>query len=326
MNRLDYSGFEKAAAKTALAPWAGELYKQAQTVIDECNHGHLGMWLEAIDALPEINLSSTDIAADTIRAGLPEDCDDACREKLYECLQKLRPWRKGPFDICGMQIDTEWRSDWKWRRLKDHIQPLKDRLVLDIGCGSGYHTWRMAGAGAKLAVGIEPYKVFVMQYWAMRHFLQNDSAWVLPLGIEDMPEQMRAFDTVFSMGVLYHRKSPMDHLLEISGMLRPGGELVLETLVVEGDENTVLVPEGRYAKMRNVWFLPSVPALEKWLRKLGFTDVRTVNVNKTSTEEQRTTDWMRWESLKDYLHPDDPEKSFEAYPAPRRAITLAIAP
>jgi tRNA (mo5U34)-methyltransferase len=118
----------------------------------------------------------------------------------------------------------------------------------------------------------------------------------------------------------------MDHLLQICGILRPGGEIVLETLVVEGDENTVFVPEGRYAKMRNVWFLPSTSALEKWLRKLGFKNVRTVNVNKTTIEEQRATDWMRWESLQDYLHPDDPEKSFEGYPAPLRAIILANAP
>ncbi|MDD5597947.1 MAG: tRNA 5-methoxyuridine(34)/uridine 5-oxyacetic acid(34) synthase CmoB [Victivallaceae bacterium] len=321
----DYAGFEKTAAQTALAPWAGKLYKQSQAIIDGCSHGHLDMWLKAINALPEINLSSVDIAGDTIRAGIPEDCDETCRKKLYACMQELRPWRKGPFDICGMKIDTEWRSDWKWQRLEKHIAPLQDRLVLDIGCGSGYHTWRMAGAGAKLAVGIEPYKVFVMQYWAMRHFLKKDSVWALPLGLEDMPEQMRVFDTVFSMGVLYHRKSPMDHLLEICGMLRPGGEMVLETLVVEGDENTVLVPEGRYAKMRNVWFLPSTSALEKWLRKLGFENVRTVDVNKTTVEEQRTTDWMRWESLKDYLHPDDPKKSFEGYPAPLRAIILANA-
>lgn len=326
MIKIDYSPFKKAAAQTNLAAWAEQLYQQAQNVVGDCNHGHWDMWLEAVSALPEINLSSVDITSDTIRAGLPEDCDDACREKLYECMQKLRPWRKGPFDICGMKIETEWRSDWKWNRLKDHIAPLKDQLVLDIGCGSGYHTWRMAGAGAKLAVGIEPYKVFVMQYWAMQHYLRNDSAWVLPLGIEDISPEMRVFDTVFSMGVLYHRKSPMDHLLQIRDLLRPGGELVLETLVIEGDENAVLVPEGRYAKMRNVWFLPSPPALEKWLRKLGFENVRTVDINKTSVEEQHTTDWMRWESLKDYLHPDDPNKSFEGYPAPLRAIILATAP
>ncbi len=326
MIKIDYLPFKEAAMRTKLAPRAEQFYKLSQHIIDNCNHGHLDMWLEAIAGLPEINLSSVDIAGDTIRAGLPEDCDDACREKLYECMQKLRPWRKGPMDICGMKIETEWRSDWKWKRLKNHISSLRGRVVMDIGCGSGYHTWRMAGAGAKLAVGIDPYKVFVMQYWAMRHFLHNNSAWVLPLGIEDIPAGMRIFDTVFSMGVLYHRKSPIDHLSQICSMLRSGGELVLETLVIEGGENTVLVPEGRYAKMRNAWFLPSCPALEKWLRKLGFKEVRTIDVTRTSIDEQRSTDWMRWESLKDYLDPKDSNKTLEGYPAPLRAIILATAP
>ncbi|MDD5728090.1 MAG: tRNA 5-methoxyuridine(34)/uridine 5-oxyacetic acid(34) synthase CmoB [Victivallales bacterium] len=325
MTAIDYSPFKTAAAATALAPWSEMLYAKSQNAIAESNHGHWEMWQEALSGLPEIKLSSTDIDSDIIRAGLPADCDDACREKIYRSMQKLRPWRKGPYDICGMRIDTEWRSDWKWNRLKDHISPLAGRLVLDIGSGSGYHVWRMAGAGAELAVGIEPYKVFVMQFWAIRHFITGSSAWVLPLGIEDIPPDMRVFDTVFSMGVLYHRKSPLDHLLQIRELLRPGGELVLESLIVEGDANTVFVPAGRYAKMRNVWFLPSPAALENWLHKLGFTNIRTVNVDQTSVAEQRTTDWMRWESLRDYLDPHDPEKTVEGYPAPRRAIIIAAA-
>ena len=195
--------------RTKLAPWAEALYKQSQSIIDDCNHGHLDMWLEAIAELPEIKLSSVDITNDTIRAGVPEDCDDACRKKLYDCMQKLRPWRKGPFDICGMKIDTEWRSDWKWNRLE---RPYRT-FTRPAGAGyqaavAGYHTWRMAGAGAKLTLGIDPYKVFVMQYWAMKHFLHNDSAWVLPLGIEDIPPEMRVFNTVFSNGRIVSSQIP----------------------------------------------------------------------------------------------------------------------
>ncbi|MDD5774221.1 MAG: tRNA 5-methoxyuridine(34)/uridine 5-oxyacetic acid(34) synthase CmoB [bacterium] len=326
MTVIDYLPFRVAAMQTKLAPWAELFYRRVQEVIAGCNHGHWEMWLEALAGLPEITLSSIDITCDTIRAGRPEDCSNADRERLYACLQQLRPWRKGPFEICGLKIDTEWRSDWKWNRLKDHISPLPGRVVLDIGCGSGYHTWRMAGAEAELAVGIEPYKVFVMQYWALRHFLNNDSVWVLPLGIEDLPSGMRVFDTVFSMGILYHRKSPLDHLLQIRELLRPGGELVLETLVIEGNNDAALTPEGRYAKMRNVWFLPSCSALELWLGKCGYKNIRTVDVTRTTTAEQRTTDWMRWESLQDYLDPEDPAKTIEGYPAPLRAITIAAAP
>lgn len=64
------------------------------------------------------------------------------------------------------------------------------------------------------------------------------------------------------MGVLYHRRSPLEHLWQLKDQLVQDGELVLETLVVEGDENTVLVPGDRYAQMRNVYFIPSALALK----------------------------------------------------------------
>ena len=194
-------------------------------------------------------------------------------------------------------------------------------MLLDVGCGSGYHCWRMLGAGAAEVIGIDPTPLFVVQYWALQKYLQRDEVWVLPAGIEQLPAKLQAFDTVFSMGVLYHRRSPMDHLLELRDCLRPGGQLVLETLVIEGGPGATLVPRGRYARMGNVWFLPSVDTLLGWLRKLGFLDAQLVDVTVTSTEEQRSTDWMRFHSLADFLDPADSTRSIEGYPAPRRAIT-----
>jgi len=128
------------------------------------------------------------------------------------------------------------------------------------------------------------------------------------------------------MGVLYHRRSPLDHLYELRACLRSGGELVLETLVIEGEEGTVLMPEGRYAKMRNVWFFPSIATMELWLRRCDFKDVRCVDVSTTSLDEQRATQWMTFESLADFLDPDDRTKTIEGHPAPMRAVFTAIAP
>jgi tRNA (mo5U34)-methyltransferase len=128
------------------------------------------------------------------------------------------------------------------------------------------------------------------------------------------------------MGVLYHRRSPMDHLQELKDCLRPGGQLVLETLVIEGGPGETLVPEGRYARMGNVWFLPSPDTLLGWLRKIGFSDPELLDVTVTSTQEQRTTDWMRFHSLENFLDPQDSSRSIEGYPAPCRAIVTARAP
>ncbi len=142
--------------------------------------------------------------------------------------------------------------------------------MLDVGCGSGYHMWRMYGEGAKMVVGVDPSSLFLCQFEAVKRLAGGTPpVHLLPLGIEELPP-LDAFDTVFSMGVLYHRRSPIDHLLQLRDQLRTGGELVLETLVIEGDENAVLLPRDRYGKMNNVWFIPSVAALQLWLRSAIF--------------------------------------------------------
>ncbi|MDX8407697.1 MAG: tRNA 5-methoxyuridine(34)/uridine 5-oxyacetic acid(34) synthase CmoB, partial [Mariprofundaceae bacterium] len=235
----------------------------------------------------------------------------------------LHPWRKGPFDFFGIHIDTEWRSDWKWNRLKDAITPLTGRQVLDVGCGSGYHAWRMLGDGAAKVVAIDPTLLFAMQFHACQRYIADARLQFWPIGIDDLPDGMASFDTVFSMGILYHRRSPIDHLLQLKGLLRPGGELVLETLIVEGGPDSCLIPNGRYAKMRNVWFIPSIAMLETWLMRAGLSDIRVIDVSPTSVNEQRSTEWMRFESLPDFLDQANPALTIEGHPAPVRAILRA---
>ena len=254
----------------------------------------------------------------------PDDYEEK-KELLFNYLKLFMPWRKGPFNLAGIEIDTEWRSDWKWDRLKNHIN-LKDKKVLDIGTGSGYHLWRMLNSGASFVLGIEPYLRFCMQFEAIKSMTPKDkNVFMLPLTLEEMPIQQKAFDVIFSMGVLYHRKSPFDHLQQIRNMLSHNGTIVLETMIVDGDENTVFTPMNRYAKMHNVWFIPSVECCKKWLKKCGFCDIQVVDITKTTTSEQRKTAWMDWESLSDFLNPDDHNLTIENAPAPVRAIFIAQA-
>ncbi len=283
-------------------------------------------WLEIIEQLPKVKHVISDLNADVIKIGEKSDLDEKKSHDLIEQLQLFHPWRKGPYDVFGNLIETEWRSDWKWNRLKDYIAPLKNRLVLDVGCGSGYHCWRMLGAGAKMVVGIEPLSLNVIQFHVTRHLIGESPVYVLPIGLEQIPERIKAFDTVFSMGVLYHRRSPIDHLLELKNCLQPGGELILETLVIDGKNGEFLMPEDRYAKMHNVWFLPSCKALISWMERCGFKNCRLIDVNITSIEEQKTTEWMRFHSLKDFLDPENISLTCEGLPAPKRAIILANAP
>ncbi len=308
-------------AGTPLASWASRLPGQlAQKLAD--SHGDLPRWQAALAALPDLRPEQIELQQEVRLEG---PCSPARQQQLEQALRGLIPWRKGPFRLFGLHIDTEWRSDWKWQRVAPHIN-LNGKQVLDVGCGNGYYLWRMLGAGARCAIGIDPNWLFFCQFNAIKHYLPDCNAWQLPLMSEELPARLEGFDCVFSMGVLYHRRSPIDHLLELKDCLVRGGELVLETLVVAGDEFTALVPEDRYAQMRNVWFLPSVPALERWLRRTGFTDVRCVDISTTSLEEQRSTHWMHFQSLPEFLDPQDPGQTIEGLPAPTRAILLARKP
>jgi tRNA (mo5U34)-methyltransferase len=319
---MDFSAFYQHASENQLAPYLDHLRQTLQRLAPD-QHGDYGRWQQAVAELPTVNISSMALDQSVVRVGQPVDCDDTTRHQIEIGLRGLHPWRKGPFEVCGVHIDTEWRSDWKWDRLIPHIDSLKGRTVLDIGCGSGYHLWRMLGEGAAMSVGVDPSLLFQLQFRAIEHFTGQQPVYHLPLGIEHMPAEMRAFDTVFSMGVLYHRRSPFDHLIELRDLLRPGGQLVLETLVIDGELGQVLVPDGRYARMGNVWFLPSVPTLEQWLRKVRFKNVRCVDVTATTVAEQRATGWMTFQSLADFLDPRDPGRTLEGYPGPKRAIVLA---
>ena len=322
---IDYSELYKALENSEAKDWLNTLADSVDRAFNSSRHGELDKWLAMLDNLPDIKPSSIELNTE-VRIGQKDDCEQNVRDEIEQHLRLLMPWRKGPLSIFGLDINTEWHSDWKWDRVQPHITSLKGKHVLDIGCGNGYYALRSYAQGADLVVGIDPGQKYIMQFYALKKYLGNIPVHLLPLGIEDIPASLKAFDTVFSMGILYHRRSPLDHLIELRECLKPGGELVLETLVIEGDVNSVLLPKDRYQQMRNVWFLPSCDALVLWLQRCGFKNVRVVDVSKTTTDEQRATDWMEFDSLEKFLDPDDPTKTIEGYPGPMRAVVLANAP
>lgn len=322
---IDYQPLYGALLAGKALQWATTLPDQIAKAFDTTKHGTLPQWQSLVDGLPTISTSHRSLTADAVQIGKESDLTDAAKIQLEKQLKVFSPWRKGPYELFGIHIDTEWRSDWKWNRLKDHISSLEHRLVLDVGCGNGYHCWRVLGANAKMVVGIDPLLLNVMQFQVIRKLYGEAPVYVLPMGLEELPVKMELFDTVFSMGVLYHRRSPIDHLLELRGCLKSGGELVLETLIIDGCLGEALVPENRYANMRNVWFIPSCETLISWMRRCGFENIRLVDVTVTGIEEQRTTEWMTFNSLPDFLDPANPLLTVEGLPAPQRAIIVANA-
>lgn len=309
-------------ASEGQSAWAATLRQRSEELKASSRHGLQTKWQDVLDALPEVSDLRYDLTLPAVT--LQGQIDPEAQQRLPDQLMALHPWRKGPFHLFGIDIDTEWRSDLKWSRVANGLN-LRDASVLDVGCGNGYYGWRMLGAGAKRVIGLEPFPLYIHQHRVIQNYLPHLANHVLAGSDLDIPSDLEAFDVAFSMGVLYHRTSPIDHLKSMFAALRPGGQIVLETLIVDEPGMELFVPEGRYAKMRNVWFIPSISMLLRFLKRCNFKRYEVLDVSTTTIHEQRSTAWMTFESLPNFLLPDG-SATVEGYPVPKRAIVLAERP
>ena len=238
------------------------------------------------------------------------------RKTLKEAAWAMRPWRKGPFDLFGIFIDSEWRSFLKYNLLEPFFD-LEGKDVADIGCNNGYYMFRFLSQNPKSVTGFDPSPLFKTQFDLINFYAKTDIVYEL-LGVEHLPIYEKKFDTIFCLGVIYHRSDPIAMLKALKKGLKIGGEVFLDTFYIEGDEPVALCPGESYSKIRNVHFVPTIAALENWAKKAGFKHFELLATKPTTFEEQRKTEWILGESLEDFLDPSDPSKTIEGYPAPRR--------
>tara|TARA_Y100000748_G_C15476500_1_gene481020 strand:+ start:532 stop:1503 length:972 start_codon:yes stop_codon:yes gene_type:complete len=320
---MNYQKLYEALDNHSMSQWSEELQSEIPNFFKNINHGDYSGWIKSINNLPEITTSKISLDSDSIIIGDKLEASFEEKNLIKNNLMQLKPWRKGPFNIFGVYIDAEWQSNMKWDRLKNNIKSLDDKLVLDIGCGNGYYGLRMLGMNAGYVLGIDPSLLFYSQFSVLKKYLPKTNIDYLPFGIERLKDKELFFDSVFSMGVLYHRRDPIKHLKQISKYIKPGGELIIESLVVDSKEYDVLIPQGRYAKMKNVWSIPSLKLLTMWIKNAGYKNIRVINTTKTTENEQRVTDWMEFESLNDFLDPKDKSRTVEGYPSPMRSIIIS---
>ena len=106
--------------------------------------------------------------------------------------------------------------------------------------------------------------------------------------------------------------------------LNKNGELILDTFMIDGEDEICLTPKDRYSKIPNIYFIPTVNALINWCKRAGFDEVEVLAIKKTDLSEQRKTPWINTQSLEDFLDPNDENKTIEGYPAPKRVYIKAI--
>ena len=277
------------------------------------NHGDLSRWLDSLNSLPELENAQL-YAQESLAVKAAYEKTDLAQ--IENAVKALIPWRKGPLNIVNMQIDSEWRSDMKWDRVVDYMD-WSEKKVLDVGCGNGYFGFRAIGAGARSVLGLDSSILFVMQAAFVNWFARSQNV-VLPLRFGQDSVHGR-FDIVLSMGVIYHQRDQQAHVSELAKVCQSGGEVVLESIIADED----LAPSDRYAGMKNIWCVPSITSLKGMLKRANFLGVRVVDISTTTTEEQRTTQHMPFQSLINVLKPNDPSLTIEGYPAPKRAVLIA---
>ncbi|WP_353662370.1 tRNA 5-methoxyuridine(34)/uridine 5-oxyacetic acid(34) synthase CmoB [Hydrogenimonas sp. SS33] len=275
---------------------------------------------EALASLPQLKEVEVELG-DWVRLTSPR-ADEAFKRRIEAVAKMMKPWRKGPFDLFGVRIDSEWRSDKKFNLLRPYLD-LEGKRVADVGCNNGYYMFRMLAMRPASVLGVDPSPLFKTQFDLINRYLRSDRLRYEMLGIEHMRLFADMFDTIFCLGVLYHRSDPVVALKSLKQSLKKGGELFLDTFYIEGEEPVCLVPESTYSKIGNIHFVPTIPALEHWCKKAGFTGFEVLETVRTGIDEQRKTPWIDGESLEDFLDPEDPAKTVEGYPAPRRVYIKA---
>jgi len=316
---LSLENWMNSHSQSALSP----LFRNYKDIQNELLSGNSPRWIKAFAELPDIPDCELKSTNGKVCIQPKSDISPKTIDSLHSALMNLRPWRKGPFQFADVFVDTEWRSDMKWQRLLDAGVKLTDRKVLDIGCGNGYYMWRMLEQNPASVLGVDPSTLFFYQFHAVQKYIQAQRIALYPAGIDELDGVISYFDTVFAMGILYHRPSPVESLKQIAAVMQPGADLWLETLTIEGSGQYCLSPLPRYAKMRNVYFLPTDDCLENWLETSGFENNELISVDITQNTEQRKTEWILSQSLEDFLDPANSKQTVEGYPAPRRSLWKA---
>jgi tRNA (mo5U34)-methyltransferase len=274
---------------------------------------------EAIKGLPTLDDIEV-VLGDTIEI-YSNTLSNNDKTYIYNSAKLIKPWRKGPFKISEIFIDSEWQSYIKYNILQPHFN-IKDKIVGDIGCNNGYYLFRMMKDNPKKLIGFDPSPIPYCQFKFLDHFIQSKIKYEL-LGVEHVEYYEHKFDILFCLGVLYHRADPIGALKSLYRGLNWDGELILDTFMIDGEDEVSLTPKNRYSKIPNVYFIPTINALKNWCYRAGFNNIEILNISKTQLYEQRRTEWIDTESLDDFLDKEDKNRTIEGYPAPKRVYVKA---
>lgn len=300
-----------------------KVHNDKQTWVKQDKKGFLRYRLPC-EALQKYHAVNVDCSQEAVSIGIESEVSKTEQQEIEAHLRTFMPWRKGPFSVFGIEVDSEWQSQRKWQRLLPRLPDLQDKIIADIGCSNGYYMFRMTPHKPKLVLGFEPSLQHYYCFKGLNGMARQDNLEIDLLGVEHLPLFPECFDVLFLMGIIYHRSSPVDTLRDVFSSLKSGGTLILESQAIPGTSETALFPRKTYAKVPGTYFVPTGTCLKNWLLRAGFSDVELFCQHPMTSVEQRRTDWMQFESYSDFLDPQDPSKTIEGYPAPDRVFLKGL--
>ena len=280
---------------------------------------------QPFDSVCHLRASFLDFESDIVTIGKQDDINREEYELVSSVMRNFIPWRKGPYKVFGIDIDAEWRSCRKWERVLPVLPDLKDKVVADIGASNGYYMFRMAPHQPKAVIGFEPYLQHYFAFNTLNSFAKLKNLHMEFMGLEHLSLFANSFDVVFLMGILYHRISPLESLKEVKKSMKKGGNLIVESQAIPGNEPVALFPEQRYAKVPGTYFVPTAACIKNWMLRAGFVDIEIFCSHPMSSKEQRRTEWMTFESYDNFIDPANPSLTVEGYPAPLRVFLQGTA-
>ena len=298
------------------------IHRQRQQWVNQDKKGFLRYRIPC-ETLEKFPAAEVDCTSDAVKIGAPGELSPQQQVEVRSSLRDFCPWRKGPFSIHGIEVDSEWQSQRKWQRLLPRLPQLEDKVIADVGCSNGYYMFHMVPHQPEMVIGFEPSVQHYYCFKALNSMADKENLHIDLLGVEHLALFPECFDVLFLMGIIYHRSAPIECLRDIYSSLRSGGTLILESQAIPGESETALFPEKTYAKVPGTYFVPTGNCLKNWLSRAGFSDIELFCQHPMSSIEQRRTDWMTFESYADFTDPLDSSKTVEGYPAPDRVFLRA---
>lgn len=298
------------------------IHGEKQQWVNQTKKGFL-RYRNPCEALRSFQAAEVDFNQDAVQIGAAGEVTETELLEIENHLRSFMPWRKGPFSIFGIEVDSEWQSQRKWQRLLPKLPNLEGKIIADVGCSNGYYMFRMLPHRPRLVLGFEPSLQHYYCFQALKAMARQDRLETDLLGVEHLPLFPQCFDVLFLMGIIYHRSSPVETLRDVFCSLKSGGSLILESQAIPGTDAVALFPEKTYAKVPGTYFVPTASCLKNWLLRAGFSEVELFCQHPMSSVEQRRTNWMQFESYSDFIDPEHPRTTVEGYPAPDRVFFLA---